>query len=96
MTKRFAVVNPETGLVENIIRAGAGFVIPGRALIETADAAPGWTYDGASFVAPEPEPESEHEPSETDVRLAAIEEKLGITRADIDSAKIALKEKMKR
>ena len=55
---RYAVVEPDTGLVLNIIEAEAGFVMEGATLVlDDGTAVIGATWDGAAFRPPAPVPE---------------------------------------
>jgi hypothetical protein len=55
---RYAVVEPDTGLVLNIIEAEAGFVMEGATLVlDDGTAVIGGTWDGAAFLPPAPMPE---------------------------------------
>ena len=49
---RFAVVNPATSIVVNVIDADVGFSIPGKALVESDTANPGDFFDGTNFITP--------------------------------------------
>lgn len=56
---RLAVIdgeNAESGLVENAIEAAQGFVMPGKTLVASEEAGPGWAWDGETFAPPEPSP----------------------------------------
>lgn len=56
---RLAVIDgedAESGLVENAIEAAEGFVMPGKTLVASEEAGPGWTWDGETFAPPEPSP----------------------------------------
>lgn len=53
---RFAVVDPATGVVENVIEAEPDFDLPGRTLIRSDEAGIGWTWTGGEFAAPPPPP----------------------------------------
>lgn len=62
MSKRFAVIDPATGIIENVIKANDGFTIPGKLLVEDPDFEAqigGRWEDGVFYPAPEPEPEPE-------------------------------------
>ena len=94
MEKRTVVINQDTGVIENIIVTDDSFELPGKILIDHDEADFSWLYEGGELVPPvipetEPKP---FEPSETEVRLAALEEKAGITQADKDAARTALKD----
>lgn len=58
MIKRFAVVDPTTGVIENVIKASDGFTIPGKLLVEDPDfeAIIGGRWEEGVFYPP-PEPE---------------------------------------
>lgn len=91
--KRKVVIDEDTGEIENIIMADDTFFMADKILIEHDEADFSWSYDKGELVPP---PESEpkaFEPSETQVRLAALEEKAGITDADKEAARTALKNK---
>ena len=47
--------------------------------------------EDGTFTEPDAIPDPPYEPSELEVRLAALEEKAGITQADKDAARAALK-----
>lgn len=51
---RYAIIND--GVVENVILAQPGFTLPGKTLVPTDTAGPGWTWDGTTFSPPEPPP----------------------------------------
>lgn len=90
---RKLVIDEATGAVENIIECDDSFFMPDKILIEHDEADITWSYDGSDLVPPvipEPAPEV-YEPSELQVRLAALETKAGITQADKDAARTALK-----
>ena len=86
--KRKAVIN-ESGEVENVILADDDFKIPGKKLVDAGDAGPGWLEDETGKLVPPPE--IVKEPSELEVRLVALEKKSGITEADKEAARTALK-----
>jgi hypothetical protein len=55
---RYAVIEPDTGLVLNIIDAAQGFVMEGATLaLDAGTAVIGGTWDGAAFLPPAPIPE---------------------------------------
>lgn len=90
---RKAVIN-ELDIVENVIEADDSFSLPGKRIIDAGSAGPGWFYKNGKLIPPvlsDPAPE-EFEPSDLEVRLAALEEKAGITQADKDAARISLKD----
>ena len=91
--KRKIVINADTGAIENIINADDSFFIPDKILIEHDEADFTWSYEDGELISPAiPDPEPQvFEPSELEVRLAALEEKAGITQADKDAARAALK-----
>ena len=94
MEKRIIVINQDTGVIENIINADDSFELPDKILIEHDEAGFDWSYEGGELippVIPDPVPQP-FEPSELQVRLAALEEKAGITQADKDAARTALKD----
>lgn len=93
--KRKVVINEDTDEIENIIMADDSFFIPDKILIDHDEADFTWSYKGGELippVIPDPVPQP-FEPSELQVRLAALEEKAGITQADKDAARTALKNK---
>ena len=88
---RRAVIN-EFGEVENVIEADDSFVLPGKRIVDAGDAGTGWLEDENGVLVPPPDPEPIiKEPSELQVRLAALETKAGITQEDKDIARTALK-----
>ena len=88
---RRAVIN-ESGEVENVIEADDSFVLPGKRIVDAGDAGPGWLEDENGVLVPPPDLEPViKEPSELEVRLAALEKKAGITEADKEAARTALK-----
>jgi hypothetical protein len=55
---RYAVIEPDTGLVRNIIEAAQGFVMEGAELApDDGTAVIGGTWDGSVFLPPAPVPE---------------------------------------
>jgi len=90
---RKIVIDKATGTIENIIMADDSFSLDDKILIEHDEAGFDWSYDGRELVPPvipDPVPEI-FEPSELEIRLAALEAKAGITQADKDTARTALK-----
>lgn len=88
---RKAVINSE-GIVENVIVADYGFVLPGKRLVDAGDAGPGWIEQAdGTLIAPEPPEEVIPEPSRLEIRLKALEDAAGITDADREAARTALK-----
>ena len=71
---RYAVIDSE-GRVVNVVRAGEGWTPPaGHEAVEHAQAGPGWTREGDTLVAPEPdEPDQDDEEPGRD-RLADLED----------------------
>ena len=91
--KRKIVIDADTGEIENIIMADDSFFMPDKILIEHDEADFSWSYEEGDLippVMPDPAPQV-FEPSDLEVRLAALEEKTGITQADKDAARTALK-----
>lgn len=60
---RYAVID-KNGLVENVIEIENDFELPGKRLIETDEAGPGWLYQDGAFSEPAPD-----EPVISDVEL---------------------------
>jgi len=91
--KRKVVIDEDTGKIENIIIADDTFFMDDKILIEHDEADFSWSYEAGELVPPAlPEPDQqEFEPSDLQVRLAALEEKAGITQDDKDAARTALK-----
>lgn len=90
--KRKIVIDEETGKIENIINADDGFSIEGKILIGHDRADFSWSYEGGELVEPV-EPVrviAPYAPSDTEIRLKALEDKAGVTQADRDTAKQAL------
>ena len=77
--KRKAVINPKTGIVENVIVAGDDFVLEGKLLKGVEEFGIGDTYDGEKFIRkpqPEPQPEEKTKAELLEERLAALEVEL--------------------
>lgn len=53
MTKKYAVIDPETNLVENVILADEIFQIPGKLLVASENAGIGWIFSNGEFSEPE-------------------------------------------
>ncbi|WP_155326544.1 DUF4376 domain-containing protein, partial [Alkalilacustris brevis] len=55
---KMAVIDPDTGLVENVVLADPGFALPGKLLVASNTAVPGNLHDPVSgtFHAPAPPP----------------------------------------
>lgn len=66
---RYAIIND--GVVENVIVADEGFTIPGKLLVPTETAGPGWSYNGGEFTPPPvPTPTADDVDAERDRRIA--------------------------
>ena len=92
--KRTIVIDKDAHEIENVIMADDTFSMDGKILIQHDEADFSWLYQAVELntpVIPEPVPQ-EFEPSDLQVRLAALEEKAGITQADKDAARTALKD----
>jgi hypothetical protein len=69
MTRNFAVIDPETSTVENVILANDDFTVDGKILIASDDASIGDLYDAETGEFTRPEPEQPL-PSEIDYQIA--------------------------
>jgi hypothetical protein len=68
MSNRYAII--ENGLVNNVVLADAEFAAE-QGWIECLNAGPGWKYEGATFIEPDPVPEPELAPAPTKEQLLA-------------------------
>jgi len=90
---RKAIIN-ENGEVENVIEADDDFVLSGKRIVDAGEAGPGWLEDESGNLVSPPVPEFvPKDPTELEIRLAALETKAGITKADKEAAKAVLKNK---
>ena len=90
---RHAVI--KNNKVVNVIEADEGYVEKGFVVVSSDSADIGDTYESGEFIKPVREP-SLYTPSDLEIRIAALEDKTGVTETDREAARHKLIERNTR
>lgn len=92
--KRIALI--KDGVVDNVILASDNYTPPPDYIAvdaDNSDCGPGWTYQDNQLIPPPPKSVPEKQPTDLEITIRAIEQRLKITDTEKEAAALALKNK---